>query len=190
MKTLIFGLILFVGVHSIAIVAPYWRDRVVARIGTLAWRGLYSLLSIASLLLIVHGFAMARATPIVWYSPPEWTHSVARVLMLPVFPLLLAAYMPGRIKAAAKHPMLAAIKLWAFAHLLANGTAADVLLFGGFLAWAVIDRISLKRRPQHAVPALPASKWNDAIAVVAGLALYFFVVNWAHLRWFGVSPLA
>ena len=190
MKTLIIGLFLFVAVHSISIGAPNWRNRVVARMGTLAWRGLYSVVSIVSLLLIVHGFALARATPIVWYSPPEWTHAVARVLMLPVFPLLLAAYIPGRIKTAAKHPMLAAIKLWAFAHLLANGTAADVLLFGGFLAWAVVDRISLKRRPQRTVPALPASKWNDVIVVVAGLALYFVVVNWAHLRWFGVSPLA
>lgn len=190
MKTLIIGLILFLGVHSISIVAPYWRDRAVARIGTLAWRGLYSLLSLVSLWLIIKGFALARAAPIVWYSPPEWTHSVARVLMLPVFPLLLAAYIPGRIRTAAKHPMLAAIKLWAFAHLLANGTAADVLLFGGFLAWAVLDRISLKKRPQRAVPALPASKWNDAIIVVVGLALYYLVVNWAHLRLFGVSPLA
>ncbi|MGH8254356.1 MAG: NnrU family protein [Steroidobacteraceae bacterium] len=188
MKTLIAGLVLFLGVHSISIVAPYWRERVVARIGTGAWRALYSLVSVVALWLIICGFALSRAAPIVWYSPPEWTHSVARVLMLPVFPLLLAAYIPGRIKTAAKHPMLAAIKLWAFAHLLANGTAADVLLFGGFLAWAVIDRISLKRRPQRAVPALPASRWNDVIIVVAGLALYYIVVNWAHLRLFGVSP--
>jgi uncharacterized membrane protein len=190
MKTLIAGLILFLGVHSISIVAPFWRDRVVARIGALSWRGLYSLASLLSLWLIVRGFALARAAPIVWYSPPEWTHGVTRVLMLPVFPLLLAAYLPGRIKAATKHPMLAAIKLWAFAHLLANGTAADVLLFGGFLAWAVIDRISMKHRPQRAAPKLPATKWNDAIVVVAGLALYFLFVEWAHLRLFGVSPLA
>ena len=120
MKTLIAGLILFVGVHSISIVAPYWRDRVVARNGALGWRGLYSLVSLVSLWLIIKGFALARAAPIVWYSPPEWTHGVARVLMLPVFPLLLAAYMPGRIKTAAKHPMLAAVKLCAFAHLLAK----------------------------------------------------------------------
>lgn len=189
MKTLIIGLILFFASHSISIVAPYWRDRAVARIGAGAWRVMYSLVSVAALLLVIHGFAQARAAPIVWYSPPGWTHDVARVLMLPVFPLLLAAYIPGRIRTALKHPMLAAIKLWAFAHLLANGTAADVLLFGGFLAWAVVDRISLKRRPQHAVPSLPASKWNDVIVVIAGLALHFVVVNWVHLRLFGVSPL-
>jgi uncharacterized membrane protein len=190
MYSLIAGLILFFGTHSISIVAPYWRDRAVARIGAGAWRGMYSVLSLLSLWLIIHGFGLARAAPIIWYQPAAWTHGVARVLMLPVFPLLLAAYLPGRIQAAAKHPMLAAIKLWAFAHLLANGTAADVLLFGGLLAWAVIDRISLKRRPPRAVPGAKASKWNDAIVVVAGLALYFLVVYWAHERLFGVSPLS
>jgi uncharacterized membrane protein len=184
------GLILFFGTHSIAIVAPYWRDRAVARIGAGLWRSLYSLVSVLSLVLIIYGFGLTRTAPVIWYTPAAWTHGVARVLMLPVFPLLLAAYFPGRIQAAAKHPMLAAIKLWAFAHLLANGTAADVLLFGGFLAWAVIDRISLKQRPPRAVPGARPSKWNDAIVVVAGLALYFLFVAWAHVRLFGVSPLA
>ena len=190
MHVLIAGLLLFFGTHSISIVAPYWRDRFVARIGPNAWRAMYSLVSLVALLLIIRGFAAARAAPLVWYTPAAWTHGLVRVLMLPVFPLLLAAYIPGRIQAAAKHPLLAAIKLWAFAHLLANGTAADVLLFGGFLAWAVIDRISMKRRPVRAVPGLPASKWNDAIVVVAGLGLYALFVYWAHLRLFGVSPLA
>jgi len=115
---------------------------------------------------------------------------VAVILMLPVFPLFIAAYLPGRIKTAAKHPMLAAVKFWAFAHLLANGTLADVLLFGGFLAWAVVDRISLKRRstPQ-APPSAPPGRWNDAIAVVLGLAIYALLIGWAHARLFGVSPL-
>ncbi|MBS0387795.1 MAG: NnrU family protein [Proteobacteria bacterium] len=190
MKALVAGLIVFLGTHSIAIVAPYWRDRFVARIGPAAWRAMYSLVSLLGLLLVIHGFAAARAAPLIWYTPAAWTHGVVRVLMLPVFPLLLAAYFPGRIQAAAKHPMLAAVKLWAFAHLLANGTAAEVLLFGGFLAWAVVDRISLKRRPPRATLSLPASKWNDAIVVVVGLALYVLVVAWAHERLFGVSPLA
>jgi len=190
MRALIAGLILFFGSHSVSIVAPYWRDRFVARIGMGTWRGLYSLVSLVALYLIIHGFALARAAPVIWYTPAAWTHGIVRALMLPVFPLLLAAYFPGRIQAAAKHPMLVAIKLWAFAHLLANGTAADVLLFGGFLAWAVVDRISLTRRPPRAVPGLPASKWNDAIVVVAGLALYVVFVALAHERLFGVSPLA
>ena len=190
MSYLIAALILFFAVHSVSIVAPQWRDRMVVRLGANAWRGGYSLLSLTALLLIIHGFGLARAAPIVWYAAAPWMHAVARVLMAPVFPLLLASYFPGRIQAAAKHPMLVAIKLWALAHLLANGSVADVLLFGGFLAWAVIDRISLKRRAPRPVPGASPAKWNDALVIVAGLALYFLFTEWAHLRLFGVSPLA
>lgn len=190
MAYLCFGLVLFFAVHSSSIVAPHWRDRMVLRLGLNAWRGGYSLLSVTALLLMVHGFALARAAPVIWYTPAAWSHAVARLLMLPVFPLLLAAYFPGRIRAAAKHPMLVAIKLWALAHLLANGNAADVLLFGGFLAWAVIDRISLKRRPPRVARTAPLSRWNDALAIVVGLMLYAWIALWVHLRLFGVSPLA
>ncbi len=115
---------------------------------------------------------------------------VAALLMLPVFPLLLAAYLPGRIKAAVKHPMLAATKAWALAHLLVNGTAADVLLFGGFLAWAVADRIAAgKRTVQRRTPGSPPSRWNDLLAVVGGLVLYVVFIAWAHERLVGVAPL-
>ena len=113
-------------------------------------------------------------------------------LVLPVFVLLLAAYLPGRIQRAARHPMLLAVKLWALAHLLANGTLADVLLFGGFLAWAVVDRISVKRRAAagqlRAGPALPGGRANDAIALVGGLGIYVLFVVWAHAWLVGVRP--
>jgi len=109
--------------------------------------------------------------------------------MLPVFPLLFATNLPGRIKTLTKHPMLVAVKFWALAHLLANGRLADILLFGGFLAWAVLDRISLKRRPPQVLRMAPARPWNDAVAIVLGLATYVFVILWAHVRLFGVSPL-
>src|SRR5580698_42258 len=113
------------------------------------------------------------------------------LLMLPVFPLILAAYLPGRIKTATKHPMLAAVKFWALAHLLANGSLADVLLFGGFLAWAVMDRISFKRRPvQTKLRTAPPGPLNDVIAVVLGLAIYALLIMWAHVHLFGVSPLS
>jgi uncharacterized membrane protein len=125
---------------------------------------------------------------VVLYSPPGWLRYITFLLMLPVFPLLIAAYLPGRIKTAMKHPLLNAVKFWALAHLLSNGMLADVLLFGGFLVWAGVDRISLKRRVQ-AVPSAPAGRFNDLIAVVAGLALYILFIGWAHLRLFGVSPL-
>jgi uncharacterized membrane protein len=111
------------------------------------------------------------------------------LLMLPVFPLILAAYLPGRIKTATKHPMLAAVKFWALAHLLSSGLLADVLLFGGFLVWAICDRVSLNRRPPQTIRTAPPGRFNDVIAVIAGFAIYVFFVVWAHVRLFGVSPL-
>jgi uncharacterized membrane protein len=190
MIVLIAGLLLFLGVHSIAIVAPGLRSQALARMGEGGWKGAYGAASLAGFAMIIGGFDLARQAPVVLYVPPIWMRHVALLLMLPVFPLLLAAYLPGRIGSAAKHPMLAAVKLWAFAHLLANGRLADVLLFGGFLAWAVADRISLKGRPPAALRTAPPGRWNDLVAVVAGLAIYAFFVGWAHLRLFGLSPLA
>ena len=191
MTLLIAGLALFLGIHSVAIVAPSFRARIIQRMGEGAWKGLYSLISLAGFVLICHGFGLARQAPVVLYSPPTWLRHLAFLLMLPVFPLLIAAYLPGRIKTAAKHPMLAAVKFWAFAHLLANGSLADVLLFGGFLAWAVVDRISVKRRAMPQVlRTAPPGPWNDAIAVVLGLAVYALLIGWAHVRLFGVSPLS
>jgi uncharacterized membrane protein len=114
---------------------------------------------------------------------------VTLLLMIPVFPLLLAAYLPGRIKAAMQHPMLAAVKFWAFAHLLSNGFLADVVLFGAFLVWAICDRISLKRRPQQAIATAPPGRFNDLIAIIGGLALYVIFILWAHWWLFGVSPI-
>jgi uncharacterized membrane protein len=191
MPLLIAGLVLFLGVHSVAIVAPTFRTRTIQRMGEGAWKGLYALISLAGFVLICYGFASARQAPVVLYSPPTWLRHLAFLVMLPVFPLLIAAYLPGRIKAAAKHPMLAAVKFWAFAHLLANGSLADVLLFGGFLAWAVVDRISVKRRATPQVlRTAPPGPWNDAIAVVLGLAVYALLIGWAHVRLFGVSPLS
>jgi len=186
---LVLGLAIFLGVHSIAIAAPAWRGRMIARLGEGPWKALYSVVSIGSFVLLIWGYGLARAEPLVLYSPPLWTRWLTAALMLPVFPLLLAAYLPGRIKLALKHPMLAAVKFWAAAHLLANGTLADVLLFGGFLVWAVSDRISFKRREQPGLRTLPMSRFNDAVAIVAGLALYFVFMHGLHVWLIGVSPL-
>jgi uncharacterized membrane protein len=190
MLILVLGLIVFFGVHSIAIAAPHWRERVVLRLGVNAWRGIYSIVSLLGFALLLVGYAHARRMPIVLYTPPAALHYLTFVLMLPVFPLLFATYLPGRIQAAMKHPMLAAIKIWATAHLLANGTLADVLLFGAFLLWAVVDRISLKRRPQHPLSQLPRTHLNDAIAVVGGLGLYALFVASLHALLIGVPLLA
>lgn len=189
MTLLIVGLVIFLGIHSVAIVAPGWRDAQLARIGELPWKGLYTVVSLIGFALLVVGYGLARQSPVVLYTPPTWTRHLALLLLLPVFPLFLAAYLPGRIKTAAKHPMLLATKLWATAHLIANGTLADVLLFGAFLAWAVADRISLKRRPPRAVPGAPASPVNDLIAVGGGLALYAWFLFGLHAWLIGVSPL-
>lgn len=190
MTILIIGLILFLGVHSVSIVNSTWRDRVAARIGENLWKSLYSLGAIAGFVLIVWGYGLARQDPLVLYVPPSWLRHVALLLMIFVFPLFLAPYLPGRISAAAKHPLLAAVKLWAFAHLLVNGSAADVVLFGSFLAWAVADRISFKRREPRFVSGAPASKWNDAIAVVAGLVIYATFVLGAHRWLFGIPAVS
>ena len=157
--------------------------------GPKAWRGFYSLVSITGFVLILYGFHLARESAIVLYLPPVWMRHITFLLMVPVFPLIIAAYLPGRIKSGMKHPMLAAVKLWALAHLLSNGMLADVVLFGAFLVWAVCDRISLKRRPPQVIRTAPPGRFNDVIAVVAGLALYVFFILWAHVRLFGVSPL-
>jgi uncharacterized membrane protein len=190
MTYLIAGLVIFLGVHSISIVAWGWRDSMFARMGEAAWKGLYSAISIVGFVLIVYGYGVARRDPVVLYSPPYWMRHVTALLMVPVFPALISAYFPGRIKAALKHPMLVAVKLWAFAHLLANGTLADVLLFGSFLAWAVADRVSLKRRPVRAIRTAPQRPVNDVIAIGVGLALYVVFVFWLHALWFGVYPMA
>jgi len=186
MTWFLFGLVGFLAIHSISIVAPGWRDAMVARIGAPGWRGLYSVASIATFAAMIHGYGLARLSPVVIYTPPAGLRHLAMLLMLPAFTMLLSAYLPGRIKTRLKHPMLAAVKLWALAHLLANGMLADVLLFGGFLAWAVVDRISVGRRPPRPVAGAPAGRYNDAIAVVGGLVLYAIFITWAHGRLIGV----
>ncbi len=189
MTLLLVGLVLFLGIHSVSIVAPAWRDAQVAGRGEGAWKGLYSVAAGIGLGLLIYGYGLARQAPVVLYTPPTALRHLALLLLVPVFPLLLAAYLPGRIKTAAKHPMLLAVKFWALAHLLVNGNLAEVLLFGGFLAWAVAGRISLKRRPVRRVPAGPARPANDLLAVAGGLALYAATLLAVHRWLIGVSPI-
>jgi uncharacterized membrane protein len=190
MVFLVIGLVLFLGVHSTAIVAPQWRDGMIARLGAQKWKGLYSIVAVVGLVLLIYGYGEARQRPVLLYAPPLWTRHATALLMLPVFSMLIATYFPGRIQTALKHPMLAAVKLWAFAHLLSNGMLADVLLFGGFLVWAVADRISLKRRPPQKIPQAAAPSWrNDAIVIVGGLVFYVIFALWLHIRLIGVPVM-
>lgn len=189
MITLVLGLILFLGVHCISIINDPWRNRMAARLGEWPWKGIYSVVAIIGVILIVQGYGAARHDPIMLYAPPAWLRHVALLLLLPAFPLLLAAYMPGRISTAVGHPMLLAVKLWALAHLLANGALADVLLFGGFLTWAAAERVSLKRRTQRPIPGAPESGRNDVIAAAGGLLIYVAFVVWLHRVLIGVPVL-
>lgn len=187
MEKLITGLVLFIGAHSVAIVAPAWRDRIAEKHGA-AWKALIVFVSLAGVVGIVKGYADARLDPVLLYTAPSWMSHVVALLMLPVFVFFFAPYFPGRIKTALKHPQLVALKLWAFSHLLVNGTLADVVLFGSLLAWAVVDRISLKKRAPRELPISITSPANDIILIVLGLVTYVLFVKWLHLSWIGVAP--
>jgi uncharacterized membrane protein len=189
MGILIAGLVLFLGIHSVSIVNHPWRARMAARIGEWPWKGIHSVVAVAGIVLVVWGFGLARQHPLHVYEPTTWMRHITLLLMVPVFPMLLATYLPGRIQSTLKHPMLAAVKLWAVAHLIANGTLPDIVLFGSLLAWAVADRISLKHRVQGPIPSAPPSGANDAIAVIGGLLLYVAFILGVHQWLIGVSPI-
>jgi uncharacterized membrane protein len=188
MTELLIGLLLLLGVHSVSIVALGWRDAMVQRIGRGAWQGAYSLIALVGLWWVVRGYATTRMTPQVLWVAPMALRWVAAALLLPVFPGVLAAYFPGKVRTTLRHPMLVAVKAWALAHLLVVGTLSALVLFGSVLAWAVVDRISLKKRPVRDTPALPASPMNDVIVIGLGLALYAFMVVKGHLWLIGVAP--
>lgn len=190
MTLLALGLALFLGVHSLSIVNEAWRDRMVARFGAMPWRGLYSLPAAAGLALIVVGYASARQSPVVLWVPPLWTRHLLLVAMIPVLPLFVSTYFPGRARAFVKNPTLVATEIWAGAHLVANGMLADVALFGSFLFWAIADHRSLARRVPRAIPTARPRAINDAISAGVGLALYAAIVLWLHTAVIGVPVLA
>lgn len=188
MLILILGLVIFLGVHSIRIVAPEWREQRRAAMGEGPWRGVYSLASLVGFVLIVWGFGMARGETGYLYDPPVWMRHVAALLMLFAFIALAVSQFPaGRLKPVLKHPMLLAVKIWAVAHLLANGETAAVILFGAFLAWAVADRIAVKRRADP-IPAPGPVKW-DVIGIVVGVVFYVLFIWKLHFWLIGVAPL-
>jgi len=189
MLVLVVGLVVFLGVHSLSIVAGGWRDQRVLQMGVRPWKLVYAAIALVCFVLIVHGYGLARQEQTFLYHPPVWMRHISALLMLFAFPIFLSTYFPGHIKRVLKHPMLVSVKIWALAHLLANGGIADILLFGTFLIWAVVDRISLKRRVSSAAIAMPAAKVNDIIVVVMGLGLYMWFIMMAHKWLFGVSPM-
>ncbi|MFM1987099.1 MAG: hypothetical protein RJA99_56 [Pseudomonadota bacterium] len=192
MIVMVLGLVLFLGVHSVRVFADDWRTAQIAARGEGAWKGVYSVLSLAGLVLIVYGYGLTRQAPVDLWNPPVWTRHLAALLTLPAFVLLAAAQVKGtRIKAAVGHPQVLGTKLWAFSHLIANGRLGDVVLFGAFLVWAIVLYGASRRRDRRTGTrhvAGPASR--DAIAVVAGLAAWAAFAWWLHAWLIGVQPFA
>ncbi|HTE13879.1 MAG TPA: NnrU family protein [Burkholderiales bacterium] len=190
MTYLILGLILFLTVHSVRIFADGWRTRTMIRVGEGPWKGIYSLISIAGFVLLVWGYGQARSGGIVLYEPPAFMRHIAGLLMLVSLVLVAAAYVPrNHIKAALGHPMLAGVKLWAFAHLLSNGRLADVVLFGAFLAWAIVNFVAARRRDRVVGTVYPAGQaMRTALTLVAGMGAWAALVFGLHLWLIGVPP--
>ena len=191
MAWLIVGLVLFLGAHSTRILAENWRSRTIGRIGAQRWKGGYTLVSLAGFGLLVWGFGQARMAPVVLWSPPHGMRHLTALLTLVAFILLAAANVPGNaVKARLHHPMVLAVKLWALAHLLANGTLAHVVLFGSFLVWAALNFRAARGRDQLASIVYPAGRTGaTVITVLVGIAAWAGFAFWAHAAWIGVSPL-
>ncbi|NBS95970.1 MAG: protein NrnU [Betaproteobacteria bacterium] len=211
MIELLIGLLLFLGTHSLRIVAEDWRVGLISTLGDKKFKGLVSVASLIGFILIIHGYGVARLTPQILWVPPVATRHVAALLMLFAMIFLVASYIPGNhIKARLRHPMVISVKVWSVAHLLANGMAADVLLFGSFLLWAVFDFRAARQRdrmgaiqtsttidtaagsssvPASNVALKPATVRGTVMAIVLGTALWVGFVAYLHLKLFGVSPL-
>jgi uncharacterized membrane protein len=186
MLILILGIVVFLGVHSLRMIAPQWREAQIASMGEGGFRAGYSIASILGFILLVWGFSIARTDAPILYSPPTWMAHVTILLMAIAFVSLAVSLFPaGRIKPILKHPMLLSVKIWAFAHLLANGDLASLLLFGSLLAWAVWDRIAVKRRGAP-IPAPGPVKW-DIAAVLTGFVLWALFIWKLHEWLIGVA---
>ena len=191
MSLLIVGLVLFLGVHSVRIVADGWRSQMLARLGEGAWKGLYSVVSLVGLVLVVWGYGLARQEPVVLWNPPVAMRHAASLVTLVAFILLAAAYVPrNALKAKLHHPMVLGVKAWALAHLISNGNLADVLLFGAFLLWAVLDFRAARQRDRALGTSYPSGTLaGTGIAVVLGLVAWAAFAFWAHAPLIGISPM-
>ena len=190
MTTLILGLLIFLGLHSVRIVAEGWRGAMLLRVGEGAWKGGYALLSLLGFVLICWGYGAARQQPVVLWTTPLWTRHLAGLLTLIAFVLLAAAYVPGNaIKSKVHHPMVLGVKVWAVAHLLANNTVADLILFGSFLLWAVFDFRAARQRDRLSNTSYAAGRTGPTVAtVVVGALAWAVFAFWAHGVLIGVRP--
>ncbi|HCA23213.1 MAG TPA: NnrU family protein [Pseudomonas sp.] len=191
MLLLILGLILFLGMHSARLFVADKRASFIAAKGPLAWKGIYALVSIVGFVLIIYGYGQARMSPTWLWISPVWTRHLAALLTIPAFILIVATYIPGScIKARVGHPMLLGVKFWALAHLIANGSLADLLLFGGFLAWATALFVVSRKRDRAAGVSYGKGKpVMDAVVVVVGLVAWAAFAFYLHGAWIGVKPM-
>lgn len=192
MLLLVLGLVLFLGVHSTRIVADGWRTSTIQRIGEKPWKGLFAIASIVGFTLIVYGYGLARQNPVVlWPQPPVATRHIAALLTMLAFVLFFAPYVPrNHFKAKLRHPQVIGVKVWAFAHLIANNTLADLLLFGSFLLWAVLAFRAARKRERTLATVLPAgTPMGTAITAAIGIGAWVAFAFWAHVRWIGVAPM-
>jgi len=192
MTLLIGGLLLFIGAHLVP-TQPELRAALIRRLGEGPYKGAFSLISAIGIVLLVFGYGqmqgLARGNPQLWV-PPIWTKHLVFLLMVPAMILLVATYVPSRIRSAVGHPLLTALMLWALGHLLANGDLASVLLFGSFLAYAVCDRISVRHRAALGpLGKTEGGMLGDVIAIGLGLLLYAFMLLWGHAKLIGVPLL-
>jgi uncharacterized membrane protein len=192
MAMLVLGLVIFLGIHSTRIFADDYRTKTMARIGEGPWKGVYSLISLVGFVLIVWGFGQARATASAIWAPPDWTRHITITLML--FSLILFGaflFKKSHVAVAVHHPLDWAVVLWSAGHLLANGSTADLMLFGLFLLWAVADLVSSYGRDVRNAVVYPAPDWGaTAGAVAVGIVAFGLLIGGLHLWLFGVSPMA
>ncbi|MBL8372499.1 MAG: NnrU family protein [Burkholderiaceae bacterium] len=190
MSILLLGLIVFLGVHSVRIVAEDWRTRTIASRGVGAWKGMYSALSVVGLGLVVWGYGLARQEPVILWSPPMGMRHAASLLTLVAFVLLTAAYVPrNALRLRLRHPMVLGVKAWALAHLLSNGSLADLLLFGSFLVWAVLSFRAARQRDRQASPAVVStSALATGLTLVVGIGAWVVFALWLHGPLMGVRP--
>ena len=191
MTVLVLGLLLFLGVHSTRIIAEPWRTATLARLGEAKWKGAYSLVSLIGFVLIVWGYGLARNAPTILWPTPIWTRHLAALLTIVAFVLITAAYVPGtRIKAIVGHPMVLGVAVWALAHLIANGSLADLALFGSFLVWAVANFATARQRDRVAgTTYLAGPMTRDLTALAIGIVAWTVFALYLHGVLIGVRPL-
>ena len=190
MVYLVMGLVFFLGIHTLRIVANDWRDARVASLGLLTWKGIYGAISLAGLALIVWGFGMARGGSLALWQPATWSHHAAGLLTLVAFTLMVASYVPSsRIKGLVGHPMVAGLMVWSVGHLVANGRLIDLVLFGTLLVWAVIEFASLRRRDKASGVTRDRGSWvNDLVTVIIAIVLWYIFALHLHYSLIGVAP--